>query len=128
MNNIKKFAGRYNKFAVFIGSTILVSILLVSISMFVYYQSDAYRLDLSRPEYTSRRSEISKNLEDKSKDFDAQGPVNEQTIKEFPEIEYIKKNLRSFGNMTWSEVETEMKRLMKEYLIEIGRASCRERV
>lgn len=31
------------------------------------------------------------------------------------EIEYIKKNLRSFGNMTWSEVETEMKRLMKEY-------------
>ena len=61
MNNIKKFASRYNKFAVFIGSTILVSVLLVSISMFVYYQSDAYRLDLSRPEYTSRRSEISKN-------------------------------------------------------------------
>ena len=83
MNNIKKFASRYNKFAVFIGSTILVSIFLVSISMFVYYQSDAYRLDLSRPEYTSRRSEISKNLEDKSKDFDAQGSVNEQTIKEF---------------------------------------------
>ena len=48
MNNIKKFASRYNKFAVFIGSTILVSILLVSISMFVYYQSDVYRLDLSR--------------------------------------------------------------------------------
>ena len=58
MNNIKKFASRYNKFAVFIGSTILVSVLLVSISMFVYYQSDAYRLDLSRPEYTSRRSKI----------------------------------------------------------------------
>ena len=70
MNNIKKFASRYNKFAVFIGSTILVSVLLVSISMFVYYQSDAYRLDLSRPEYTARRSEISKTIKEFLKLYD----------------------------------------------------------
>lgn len=31
------------------------------------------------------------------------------------EVEYIKKHLSSFGNMTWDEVTEEMKRLMKEY-------------
>lgn len=31
------------------------------------------------------------------------------------EVEYVKKHLSSFGNMSWSQVEKEMKRLMTEY-------------
>ncbi len=31
------------------------------------------------------------------------------------EVDYIKQHLSSFGNMSWSEVQTEMKRLMKTY-------------
>lgn len=31
------------------------------------------------------------------------------------EVDYIKEHLSSFGNMSWSEVKKEMKRLMKEY-------------
>ncbi len=31
------------------------------------------------------------------------------------EVEYIKSHLSSFGNMSWDQVEAEMKRLMKEY-------------
>ena len=72
-----------NKLVVFVGGAIGVSSLLVAASMWVYYQSDAYRLDLSRPEYKSRRAEISKDTKEESHNFSAQGPVNEKTIDEF---------------------------------------------
>lgn len=36
-------------------------------------------------------------------------------ISTMSEVDYIKSHLSSFGNMSWSEVETEMDRLMKEY-------------
>ena len=48
-----------NKVAAFVAIAITIAVLLVSVSMAVYYQSDAYRLDLSRPEYVSKRAEIS---------------------------------------------------------------------
>ena len=60
MNRAKELFRSY-KFATFIGLTIAVSVLLVSIAMFMYYKTDAYRLDLSRPEYASRRNQISKD-------------------------------------------------------------------
>jgi len=66
MNRAKELFRSY-KFATFIGLTIAASVLLVSIAMFMYYKTDAYRLDLSRPEYASRRKQISKD--DKIKAF-----------------------------------------------------------
>ena len=48
MNRAKELFRSY-KFATFIGLTIAVSVVLVSIAMFMYYKTDAYRLDLSRP-------------------------------------------------------------------------------
>ena len=43
MNRAKELFRSY-KFATFIGLTIAVSILLVSIAMFMYYKTDAYRV------------------------------------------------------------------------------------
>lgn len=39
-----------------------------------------------------------------------EGKINPES-----EVDYIKSHLGSFGNMSWSEVKKEMKRLMKEY-------------
>jgi hypothetical protein len=82
MNRAKELFRSY-KFATFIGLTIAISVVLVSIAMFMYYKTDAYRLDLSRPEYASRRKQISKDANEKSHEFDAQGTVNKDTLKEF---------------------------------------------
>ena len=44
-----------NKIGVFVVVAISIAILLVSISMAIYYQSDAYRLDLSTTRSEERR-------------------------------------------------------------------------
>lgn len=68
---------------VFVVAAILVASLLVTISMNIYYTSDAFRLDLSRPAYESRRSEINQDSKEKNNTFDAQGPVNRKVLDEF---------------------------------------------
>ena len=70
------------RFLVFITGVCLLAIMLVAISMRLYYSSGSFRLDLSRPEYTELRSEISKGSEGKN-GFDTQGPINEQVLDEF---------------------------------------------
>ena len=100
---------RSYKFATFIGLTIAVSVVLVSIAMFMYYKTDAYRLDLSRPEYASHRNQISKDADEKSHEFDAQGSVNKDTLKEFlgiydKEVENVNK-IKAFSNDVLSDKE-----------------------
>ena len=58
------------------------TIVLVLISMRLYYSSDAFRLDLSRPEYVELRSEITKGSETKDA-FEAQGSVDEAVLDDF---------------------------------------------
>lgn len=69
--------------ATFIAGVIFTSMLMVAISMNIYYESDAYRLDLSHPEYASRRSEIVRAADQKSTEFSAEGPIDNKTIDEF---------------------------------------------
>lgn len=108
MNRVKELFRSY-KFATFIGLTIAVSVVLVSIAMFMYYKTDAYRLDLSRPEYASRRNQISKDANEKSHEFDAQGSVSKDTLKEFlgiydKEVESVNK-IKAFSNDVLSDKE-----------------------
>ena len=45
-----------HKLPTMVVSVIVVSIVLVGISMHLYYSSDAFRVDLSRPDYVPYRS------------------------------------------------------------------------
>lgn len=77
INFIKRF-----KFQVFLGSVIAISLVLVNISMNLYYSTNAYQLDLSRPEYVKVRSQIEKDPKDEDS-FSEQGPVNQETLEDF---------------------------------------------
>lgn len=108
MDKVKELFCRY-KFVTFIGLAIMASVILVSISMFVYYKTDAYRLDLSRPEYTSRRNQISKDANEKTHEFDTQGQVNSATLKDFLNM-YDKeadsaRKVKAFSNDVLSDKE-----------------------
>ena len=77
--------------------------------MFTYYKTDAHRLDLSRPEYSSRRKQISKDANEKSREFDAQGQGNHGTLKDFlgvydKEVDNVSK-IKAFSNDVLSDKE-----------------------
>ena len=64
-------------------SVIAVSIVLVGISMHLYYSSDAFRVDLSRPDYVPYRAQIV-NSNDHNRDmFEAQGEVTGNVLDSF---------------------------------------------
>lgn len=64
-------------------SVIVVSIVLVGISMHLYYSSDAFRVDLSRPDYVPYRAQID-NSNDRNRDmFEAQGEVTGRVLNDF---------------------------------------------
>lgn len=64
-------------------SVIAVSIVLVGISMHLYYSSDAFRVDLSRPDYVPYRAQID-NSNDHNRDmFEAQGEVTGNVLDSF---------------------------------------------
>lgn len=82
MDRLKKCIERH-RLVVFVAMAMLVASLLVAISMRIYYTSDAFRLDLSRPAYESRRSEINQDSKEKNNTFDAQGLVDKKVLNEF---------------------------------------------
>ena len=66
-------------------------------------------MDLSRPEYSSRRKQISKDANEKSREFDAQGQVNHGTLKDFlgvydKEVDNVSK-IKAFSNDVLSDKE-----------------------
>lgn len=73
---------KHHQLQVFIALTIIVSIILVLISMRMYYSAGAYKLDLSRPEYVQIRSQIEKDPKDNNK-FDEQGPISKGVLDDF---------------------------------------------
>lgn len=82
MDKLKQCIER-RRLMVFVAGAIVVASLLVAVSMKMYYTSDAFRLDLSRPAYESRRSEINQDSKEKNNTFDAQGSVNQKVLDEF---------------------------------------------
>lgn len=81
ISKIKSVIAR-RRFAFFIASMIFVATILVSVSMYVYYSSGAYSLDLSRPEYKERRSEIKKDS-NKNDVFDESGEITDSVLDDF---------------------------------------------
>ncbi len=89
MDKLKQFSNRLlrlitqYKLPTMVISVIMVSIVLVSISMYLYYSSDAFRVDLSRPDYVPYRAQID-NSNDHNRDmFEAQGEVTGKVLDDF---------------------------------------------
>lgn len=66
----------------FIVGVIVLAILMMVVSMSIYYLSGAYRLDLSRPEYTALRSQIRQDATT-VEEFPAQGAVDGAVLEDF---------------------------------------------
>lgn len=83
-DKVRQFVDR-RRLPIFLVSAVFVAAVLVIISVSVYYQSGAYQLDLSRPEYKAVRSQIEPDR--KVADvFEAQGSVDVETLERFLDI------------------------------------------
>lgn len=74
-----------HRYLLLIVSSILISIVLVAISMTLYYTSGAEQLDLSRPGYEA----VAEQVEEDSYNYDsysAIGDINEASIDEFEQL------------------------------------------
>ena len=81
-----------NQFAAFITLSIVIAISLMWLSIWLYNESGAAQLDLSRPSYQAAREEAAKEKTEKGKesqtqeDFAADGVVDEKAIKQIKEL------------------------------------------
>ena len=98
-NAVKRFIDAH-KLVVLVVSVILVACALVSISMTLYYRSDAYRIDLSRPEFKDSRSQIV-NSEKQETDFPASGAITPDVLKDFYK-RYDELSKRAFDSKAFS--------------------------
>lgn len=72
---------RQHKFMLLVGMTITLSLILVSVSLWLYNSSGAAQLDLSRPGYKSVRDKVSQ--ENDFTGFATSGAIDSQSLEEF---------------------------------------------
>ncbi len=84
-----------NRFVMMIIATVLVSFVLVAVALGLYASSGAAQVDLSRPGYSSVRSQVKENGDDFVA-FPSDGPITKDVLNQF-ESEYGKttKNITS---------------------------------
>jgi hypothetical protein len=75
----------HHRFLLLIGLTIVVALILVSVSLAIYNLSGAAQLDLSRPGFKGVAAQAESGNSG-FKSYDASGPVNSTTIKEFQSL------------------------------------------
>lgn len=78
-----------NSFPIFIIGSLVVAMFLSGFSLWLYNESGAAQLDLSRPSYQEAREEAKKEEEEEnstSKDFASDGKIDKNTIDEFSEL------------------------------------------
>lgn len=74
-----------NRFTVLILGSIGVALLLVIIALFLYVHSGAAQVDLSRPGYSSVRSEVNENQDDFT-GFSGTGPIDKDSLALFEQL------------------------------------------
>ncbi len=72
---------RQHKFMVLVGMTIVVSLMLVWLSLWLYNTTGAVQLDLSRPGYQAVRDQATKD--DGFKGFASSGSIDKDALSEF---------------------------------------------
>ncbi len=73
-----------HRLVILVSGSIAVSFVLVVISMLMYMNSPARKLDASRPGLKSVQDKIEKF--DNFKEFSASGPINKDTLEEFEKL------------------------------------------
>lgn len=71
-----------HKFSIMIILAVFLALVLVTISMAIYYGSGAAQLDLSRPGYKSIRAQV-ENSDSDFQNYSSTGQINQTTITEF---------------------------------------------
>lgn len=71
-----------HRFSIMIVLAVFLALVLVTISMAIYYGSGAAQLDLSRPGYKSIRAQV-ENSDSDFQNYSATGQINQTTITEF---------------------------------------------
>lgn len=99
MDKIRRYVAEH-KLPVLVAVAILMSSALVSVSMYLYYSSDAFRLDLSRPDYAQYRDKINTS-EGTEHHFASQGAITPQALDEFLS-EYQKEQQKSGGGKAFA--------------------------
>jgi len=84
IENTISFKDRH-RFSLMILSSLVITMVLVVISMYVYDNSGAAQVDLSRPGYISVRSQAVTNNAD-FQNYSSTGEVNQETISEFQSL------------------------------------------
>lgn len=72
------------RIVLFVGSAIVIALVLVSVSMALYASSGAAQLDLSRPGFQAVQSQVEQSNTFKS--FPASGNVDSLTIEQFKKL------------------------------------------
>lgn len=94
-----------HKFMVLVGATIIISLVLVAISLWLYNSSGAMQLDLSRPGYQSVRDQA--NDTRNFVGFSSSGAIDKQALDEFRKLynEELKEAtaIESFGGDVLSD-------------------------
>jgi len=73
-----------HRFLILIIGTIVISIVLVCVSIFIYKVTGAAQLDLSRPGFKSVSSKVDRT--DPVTDYSAFGPVTKDTLNDFTKL------------------------------------------
>lgn len=83
MNDLDDRPSFYAKhlFGMMVVGSVLMSLVLVAVSMGLYYSSGASQLDLSSPNYVDIRDQI--EIDDNTGDFSNIGSINQDSIDEF---------------------------------------------
>lgn len=84
LNHPNKGPWYRSRLVVFVTASIVISLILVAISLWLYASSGAAQLDLSRPGYQAVQSQVEQV--DKFKSFPSTGRVDDDTIEEFEKL------------------------------------------
>ncbi len=71
------------KFGLLIGMTMVIAMVMIVVAMFLYDQSGAAQIDLSRPGYERVRAEMDTR---KIEEYNSTGPLDEASVIDFKQL------------------------------------------
>lgn len=96
MNRLKRIFLKH-QLACFIAICVFISVIMSLVSLWLYKQSGAFRLDMSRPGYEKVRKQVERGRNDQP--YESSGVLDAKAIKDFERrLDKYSKNLDNLGN------------------------------
>lgn len=97
---------RSHQFALFIIGCIAFAMLMTSVSLWLYRQSGAMKLDMSRPGYEKVRKKVEKSQDDES--YPSSGKIDEKAEADFKKrLQKYQNDLKKMGTFDDSATDDE---------------------